>query len=740
MLRKLLIALSILMIIGAVVGMLLHRERAPIPPIVKPVIATQPASQPTTRKAAKPKYPSYFEVIRLENKAVAATQPLDSPLDLPDAAHLIFHDPVYLDPIGNLWITRADGEPTAKALATAADNEEHIITDRPVFVHWFANDRGSWTAAVVVKCDTGGFDIITKTDRRHLVDDRPFNWDSAFSLLGKIVVNTDVGVDVFDVEPKIVAHYHPLPGVTPACNPPATLLDTRGILAWSPWEMGKNGSNGVSRFVDGNWQDLPATDWPARPIQLSMLLDGSVLRIAAGMPTTSPSDPADDFPDQVHLSIGEIDSAQFDDAHINELIQKLSDPDGDVRQAAFDELSRYGPALSVKLEKVMDDQVPEAKMRIRQLLRIKLGANLAGMTPVDGRLDVVRRCPDGTVIFFAPSGVQIPTEHDEPDIVNPAWLAMRSDGRMDHPLSDALVKDQKPEACTLRAVHDEWLVIDEAGPRRLVGSLFEPLLLPAEKRFIDLVGMGTRHRWIFRDPVAGDTLLIDPLIADPTPKLPAWVISVDKGAAGWDAEDFPAMSKDAAAGAGAAAGPGAAAAPGAVGAAAEPTSNWALDESGWKAITPPQKVITKLDPTTQPATNSASGSPLLKTADGTQYFDGKNSLVVVKSTGEKITWPLPAEAVGSAQPTLLKTSDGLLFLFNQAGRLARIRPTPTEAQPFKLEAVFTKDIPNVDQPTRIWLDPAGRIDFVSDDNILTITFPAGHIPKEISRMMLDGGH
>jgi hypothetical protein len=715
MFGKSLLALIALVTVGFIIVMLTHHKPQPIPSIIKPVVATQPAMQPPTRRAPKAKYPSYFEVIQLENKSVAATQPLDSPLDLPDAAHLVFHEPVYLDPIGNLWITRADGEPTAKALAKAGDVEEHIITDRPVFVHWFAD----WSAAVVVKSETGGYDIITKTQRRHLVNDRPFRWSGAYSLMGKIVVGTDVGIDVLDVEPNIVEHYHPLPGVTAACNPPLTLLDTRGILAWSPWEMGKSGSNCVSRFVDGNWQDLPAADWPARPIQLSMLLDGSVLRIATGTPTTSPSDIPDAYPDQVHLSIGELESAQYDDAHINDLINKLSDPDGDVREAAFDELSRYGPSLAPKLETVDADQVPEARMRIHQLLRIKLGANLAGMTPVDGRLDVIRRCPDGTVIFFAPSGVEIPTEHDEPDLISPAWLAMRGDGRMEHTLPDALVKDQKPEACTLSVVHDEWLTIDDLGPRRLVGNLFEPLLQPDEKRFTDLVGMGTRHRWVFRDPISHDTLVIDPLIADPTPRLPVWVISVDKGTAGWDAEGFPVISK------------------------ADPASNWALQESSWKVITPPAKVFTQVDPVahsaTSPATNASPGSPLLRTADGTQFFDGRNSLILLKSSGKKITWPLPAEAVGSAQPTLIQTTDGLLFLFNQAGRLARIRPTPTDAQPFKLEAVFTRDIPNVDQPTRIWLDPAGRIDFVSDDNVLTITFPSGHIPKEISRMMLDAG-
>ena len=75
--------------------------------------------------------------------------------------------------------------------------------------------------------------------------------------------------------------------------------------------------------------------------------------------------------------------------------------------------------------------------------------------------------------------MQIPNEHDEPEILNPAWLAMRANGRLDHPLSAALVKDQNPDTSTVLSMHDDWIIMDDAGPRRLVGSSFEPLL--AEK-------------------------------------------------------------------------------------------------------------------------------------------------------------------------------------------------------------------------------------------------------------------
>jgi hypothetical protein len=135
----------------------------------------------------------------------------------------------------------------------------------------------------------------------------------------------------------------------------------------------------------------------------------------------------------------------------------------------------------------------------------------------------------------------------------------------------------------------------------------------------------------------------------------------------------------------------------------------------------------------------ASTQPaLLTTAEGTQYFNGQTSLEVVSKNGQTITWPLPPSAVGDGAATLIRTADGTLFLFNQPGRVLRIKPTPGAAQPFVLEATFTKGIPTADHPTRIWLDPLGRIDFVTDGNFLAVMFPSGHIPPEIERMMPEG--
>ena len=76
-----------------------------------------------------------------------------------------------------------------------------------------------------------------------------------------------------------------------------------------------------------------------------------------------------------------------------------------------------------------------------------------------------------------------------------------------------------------------------------------------------------------------------------------------------------------------------------------------------------------------------------------------------------------------------------MFLFNQPGRVLRIKPTPDKPQPYKLDATFTKRIPNEDHPNRIWLDPAGRIIIATGGNTLSICFPAGRIPHDIATKM-----
>jgi len=108
---------------------------------------------------------------------------------------------------------------------------------------------------------------------------------------------------------------------------------------------------------------------------------------------------------------------------------------------------------------------------------------------------------------------------------------------------------------------------------------------------------------------------------------------------------------------------------------------------------------------------------------------------VVAPSGARTTWTLPDIANGKAPVHLVRTEDGRLFLFNQPGRVLRIKPTPGAAQPFTVEATFAKNIPSVDEPTRIWLDPAGRI-IIAYEKRLAILFPSGFIPPRLKDLMV----
>ena len=149
-------------------------------------------------------------------------------------------------------------------------------------------------------------------------------------------------------------------------------------------------------------------------------------------------------------------------------------------------------------------------------------------------------------------------------------------------------------------------------------------------------------------------------------------------------------------------------------------------------------------PSTAPTTTASAGASTSPTTaesdlifidkDGTRYYDGSSTIRIREKNGHETTWNLPAGAVGSGDVWLFHCGEDRFFLFNQPGRVLRLRRTPGESEPFELEATFTHDIPNVN-PRRIWLDPAGRIDIAYSGNTLAILFPTGQIPDEIRQMM-----
>lgn len=693
---------------------------------------------------------SYLDVVRSAYPSLPTTQPLDFPLDLAQAAHLVLHDPIYLStpPRADLWITRADAPPTEQVLKEAIDPHQdaqvHVTREQVVFVHWMPADTGPWKPYLICRAGGGGFDVVSAAGRKRLPRS-DYRWDRAVSWDEKLVVPCATGVSVLFFQPALKEAYHELAPQAPEAQQkilpePQALLDWKGLLAWLPWEQGKSGGRGAARFVDGQWTDLgPSNGIPEKVLHLVPLNDGNVLVLARG------------DGNGIDLSLAVLDRVQVDEKKVAELVAALADPEEEKRQAAYKQLTTYGSGIWPILEKMVDDQEPEAKARLQLLLREKTEPTLGGMKLMGEKtLRLAARLEDGGTVFYAEAGVMMPptvTDAD-PSIIAPAWISIRP-GQPIELLPPALIGDLSPGRSKIYAVGSDWLVsTDVRGPRRFIGNGLVTMLRKKEQAYSDLIGQDRRGRWLFRAPPdfvtkqpatapstsapAADpdaTLIIDPTLPDPTPRLPVWVFRNAKEV-GWDKIGWP-VAKD--------------------------VSSYALHESGWVLLPQDEPVYTRVEqmiaattvPTTGPSTAPATGpttiastepttepaAPLLTDGEGNRYYDGLTELRVVSRSGRETIWPLPAIAVGEGPAALVRTRDGHLFLFNQRGRVLRIKPTPDEQAPFRLEAVFTKDIPTIDHPTRIWLDPADRI-IVAWGSQLAIMFPAGYIPPAIAEKML----
>jgi hypothetical protein len=663
--------------------------------------ATTPATAPINTPATQPTPPpqNYPELVKLTHPALPSTQPLESPVSVPDAAHFLLHDLVMLCARSDLWITRADAKPIEEVIRTAASEQTHLTSDRVLYVHWTLNDNGKWEPSVI--CGSGSRSsaivevVSAKGGRRPLPVTGDPHFDRAVSWNQWLIVPTGRGINVFDVgkDPIATAHIElPVSDATAAMSAPRVQFDARGMLAWAPWENGKPGSRGAMRFLDGKWSELgPHQNWPQQIVHLVPLLDGSVLQVVRG----------DDG--KVAPAMTVLDAAEIDETTVNALVSELSDADSERRLKAYNQLTRYGPGVWPLLERLADEQPVEAQVRIQQLLSNKSAPTFGGMSLIDGVLQTATRLPDGGVVFFAPAGVLVPREDRENDVVAPAWIEMRP-GRPVALLSPYLVEDATPQTLRLFAFGNEWVSWDaEHGMRRFIGNHMAPLLGSGDQKYAHFVGFDRRGRWLFKTaPEATETLIVDPRYADPTPRLPVWLKHVTDGATGWDANDCPVLKRGGA---------------------------WALDGSGWRIVKEPQeRVFTEQPP-------PARAAPILTAADGTRYFDGLRTLHAIAPDGKHTVWPLPLLAQGSGVPRLVQAPNGRLFLFNQSGRVLRIRPTPEGSEPFVLEATFTHRIPSSDDIRRIWVDPAGRVVMAYAGDKLAILFPEGRVPNDLATLI-----
>ncbi|MGH7213368.1 MAG: hypothetical protein ACREIT_01105 [Tepidisphaeraceae bacterium] len=690
-----------------------------VSPRVATVPATQPTTAPVTQPATVPTPPepprTYIGVVRANHADFPATQPLGVPVHFSEAAHLVLPEPIYLCPRGGLWITRSDGPETQELLRDAAKEQTHVVRDTILFVHWSTNDEGAWQPTVVRRVGDPRLEVVGATWRISL-DDVGYDWAHAFSWNGQIVVPTSQGAEVIGVGPG--ASRKVFQWDIDSRNTTWIVAGNDGLLAWAPWSDDRPGSEGAARFAAGEWTRLTVADgWPRKILYLVPLLDGSVLRLASSGAT----------PGTVELSMQApaptTRAALVDEKRVLELVAQLSNLDEERRTDAFQELTRFGPGAWPVLERVLEDQPPEARVRLQQLLRGKIRPTLGGMTPLEpAKFRHVARLRDGGAVLYADSGVSVPRvdQPDKPTLAAPAWLSLRP-GRAVQLLPPAFVHDMNPERHHLQAFANEWIATDDAnGPRRFMGNHWSLLLKKSEReRFDTVVGFDRRGRWLFRNSKSPDagTLIIDPTLPDPTPRLPVWLITVNGGSVGWEKDGWPVQKRGGA---------------------------WALHETEWTVVDEKtNRMFTKVSemppataPTTSTTTPITGPAPLLVDAESNHYAGGATDLRVMRPDGSSFTWPLPANAVGSAKdPQLLQTLDGKLFLFNEPGRVLRIARTPDGPEPFKVEATFTRKIPSIDAYERIWLDPAGRIVMAWDGNKLAILFPTGQVHRKIKEKM-----
>jgi hypothetical protein len=691
-----------------------------IPP---PTTNSTPSTVPTSQSAAstRPSMASYIDVVRAAYPQFPATQPLGVPVNFEEASRIILDEPIYIGPSKDLWITHPDAPPTQQVLANASDEQIHVLPDEVAFVFWTAEEDkdGKWIPHLICRVAGDRYEHVTAASRQPMKEKRAYDWARAFVWNDRIVVPTDHGVAMIDfAQPAELdeTFYSLAEADAKDLAPPQVALDTRGLLAWIPWDAGQVGSAGASRYVDGKWTPLDASaGWPEKIIHLVPLLDGSVLRIVPAA--------AAGGDEKVELQIAALDAAQVDEQQIAKLVAQLSDPDDEVRTAAYNELTRYGPGLWPVLESMIEDQPAEAKVRLRQLLGSRIKPTLGGMTLLDDRLHTVRRYPDGGALFYAEGGASVPGGDGRDAMVVPAWISCRP-GRAISLLPYALVRDVDPREYVLENLGSEWILVDPVlGPRRFMGNHLLSLLKKEELEFRDVVGVDRRGRWLFATAPSDKsqkrrrTLIIDPTLPDPTPRLPVWTMAIREGTVGWTKDNWPVIRRG---------------------------SPWALEADKWRPMDEKKEKMfveasPELDavtPTTLPASTQSAGRALCVDEHGCTFFGGRESLVHVEPDGTQTNWPLPPEATAleTYKPVLI-AADGALFLFNQPGRVVQI----AEAGDGQLAVkhIFTEHVPNTDHPQRIWLDPAGRIIIAHDTNQLAILFPSGRIPSAIRTLMMD---
>lgn len=662
-------------------------------PATKP--ATQASTVPATTQAADEKpLVELLDVIRADHPDYPTTEPLELPSDLADAARVVIDRPVYLDGMGNLWITHPRGQAIDELLRKPIKKRTIVVNERVLYVYWPMNggqpvvlsrserepaqtihQRGL-PARPFVTADAGLERIVTVGDRVY-----GFSPEFAPGQPQELKLFHDVWVKKAgdpELTTQVVVR-------EPSETPLVAAVAGDGLVVWGPWDNGKKGTAGA-RYVDPDGKIIRldrSTGWVDQPIHMVPLADGSVLAIGrteTGIelvlkPLTEAAPPS---PEQVEK--------------ITTLARKLADRDPLVREDTQRQLEAMGPSIFQELEKIKDNLAVESQVRIESILGQRFAPTIAGLRPLEGDVKTAARFRDGGCVLLLTGG-GVYDENGQDKTLIPAWISIRPGHYLER-IDPSKVANFVVGQHKMAAFGSEWVLVDPTlGPQRWIGNKLYPLAGPDYKQFDEFIGIDAQRRWLFKSSKEpGKTLILDTTLPDLEPKLPVWAIDAPDGA-GWLDTGWPAVKRGEAV--------------------------FVLGERGWRT---PEKNETfeKTPPKVLPtATTNPSGDRFNVTTA---------AINAVPKKGPPIASTLPSGT--SAQSQIFWAADHL-FLYSEPGKLHRFSWRDGK---LKFEKTFEADLPKSD-PKRIWIDPAGRLCLV-EETALWITFPTGRLPGAISQLML----
>ncbi len=747
-------------------------DSASSPPAPATQRATAPATQPTTAPVV---VSEYIQWVRSLTPALAKAELAAFPGALDTATTLTTTTPVYLDRRGDLWITSPAAPELDEVLRNAPDQQTHLTRERIVFAYWQTDDAGRWHPTVITRDDDGRL-VATSSWGEHRIEsatqnslnadthstaaphDMPtgagrlphFDFARAFPYLDGIVAPADQGIAFLRFpqpgsKGPIEVYFAPLGGDTINQVQAAFIADR--VVAYRPWDVVQRagdaaigGSDGAVLFdaQTGQWNPAPPElGWASRLAHVVPYADGSALLLTRNSDQTlglTLTAPPSDHP--------------LDRAAIEALVTQLADLDQNTRDNAYARLAAMGPTSWPVLESLMEAQPPASRQRIARLLSRKLKPSLGIFRPVDQRLFIHTRLADGGIVLYSDTGVWSQSADGE-ELVSPAWLALRP-GRRIAVVPPALTANQPAMSLVLGVLGDEWF----RGSDRWMGNHVTPITkaeLPFKARPL---GIDRRGRWLLVEhpptvspegKLVAHTVIVDPNIIDPTPRLPLWPIVVDGGHVGWTSDGWPILRKG---------------------------GTWKIGPAGFQPVDP-TKVTTHTadqpgegDPAAPDAAPGAAPGaapdaaavapaldapvaappaippePILITSDGARIYLGSDTIRIIRLDAAGAialdrTSTLAPAALPSAQwktPRLFEATPTRFLLFATPGQISCLDLDDTGA--FSLATVFTRNVPHTTAPIRLWKDPAGRIVLVYDVNKMLLMFPDGEIPRALRTLV-----